>query len=130
MRGLADQFVEVRLDRIEAGASIDLKTIRFETGSSELEKGYQADLVRLVNWLKENSNSNVEIIGHTDNVGSDKSNLILSSDRAKSVKSFLVTSQIDAQRLTTSGKGSKEPISTNESEEGRAENRRVEILIK
>lgn len=130
MRGLADQFVEVRLDRIEAGASIHLKTIRFETGSSELEKGYQADLVRLVNWLEENSNSNVEIIGHTDNVGSDKRNLILSSDRAKSVKSFLVTSQIDAQRLTTSGKGSKEPISTNESEEGRAENRRVEILIK
>ena len=52
------------------------------------------------------------------------------SNRAKSVKSFLVAAQIDAQRLTTSGKGCKEPISSNESEDGRAENRRVEILIK
>ena len=95
-----------------------------------MEDGYQADLVRLVNWLEANPNSNVEIIGHTDNVGSDNSNLILSSNRAKSVKSFLVAAQIDAQRLTTSGRGCKEPISSNESEDGRAENRRVEILIK
>ncbi len=130
MSGLADQFVEVRLDKIEEGASIDLKTIRFETGSAELEAGYQADLVRLVNWLESNPNASVEIIGHTDNVGSDKSNLILSSNRAKTVKSFLVAAKIDESRLSASGKGNSEPISSNDTDEGRADNRRVEILIK
>ena len=117
------------MDRIETGASIDIKTIRFETGSSSLMSGYQADLVRLVNWLEANPNSSVEIIGHTDNVGSDASNLTLSKNRAKSVKSFLIAAQIDEQRLSTSGKGSHEPISSNDHEEGRAENRRVEIVI-
>ncbi len=130
MSGLADQFVEVRLDKIEVGASIDLNTIRFETGSAELEEGYQADLVRLVNWLEANPSACVEIIGHTDNIGSDSNNQILSSNRAKSVKSFLISAKIQADRLSTSGKGSSEPINSNDTEEGRAQNRRVEILIK
>lgn len=130
MSGLADQFVDVRLDKIEEGASIDLKTIRFETGSAELEAGYQADLVRLINWLEANPTANVEIIGHTDNIGSDTSNLLLSSNRANSVMSFLVVAQINELRLSTSGKGSADPISSNETEEGRSDNRRVEILIK
>ena len=129
MSGLKDQFVEVRLDRIEQGASIDLNTIRFESGSSELEDGYQADLVRLVNWLESNSSASVEIIGHTDNVGSNASNLTLSVDRAESVKAFLEASQIPSTRLLASGKRSTDPVETNESEDGRAANRRVEIRI-
>ena len=130
MSGLEDQFVEVRLDKIEEGASIDLNTIRFETGSADLEAGYQADLVRLVNWLESNPTANVEIIGHTDNVGSDASNKTLSANRAKSVKTFLVANKIESSRLFTSGQGSSSPVSTNDTEEGRALNRRVEIVIK
>ncbi|MAO45657.1 MAG: hypothetical protein CL823_00755 [Crocinitomicaceae bacterium] len=129
MSGLEDQFVEVRLDRIEMGASIDLNTIGFETGSSELEDGYQADLVRLVNWLKSNSSASVEIIGHTDNVGSNASNISLSVDRAESVKAFLEARQIPSDRLVASGKGSTDPVESNDSVMGRAANRRVEIRI-
>jgi len=129
MSGLEDQFVEVRLDRMEQGASIDLNTIRFEIGSSELEDGYQADLVRLVNWLESNSSASVEIIGHTDNVGSNASNLSLSVDRAESVKSFLEASHIPSDRLVASGKGSTDPVESNDSKLGRAANRRVEIKI-
>ena len=86
--------------------------------------------MRLVNWLEANPTASVEIIGHTDNIGSDTSNLLLSSNRAKSVMTFLVTAQINELRLSTSGKGSDDPISSNETEEGRYDNRRVEILIK
>ena len=129
MKGLEDQFVEVRLDQIKSGASIDLNTIRFETGSSELSEGYQADLVRLVNWLEVNVDFKVQIIGHTDNVGSDESNRILSLKRARAVKDFLTAAKISEDRLTISGEGSSSPVTSNESEEGKAKNRRVEILI-
>ena len=129
MKGLEDQFVEVRLDQIKSGASIDLNTIRFETGSSELSEGYQADLVRLVNWLEVNVDFKVQIIGHTDNVGSDESNRILSLNRARAVKDFLTAAKISGDRLTISGEGSSSPVASNESEEGKAKNRRVEILI-
>ena len=130
MSGLEDQFVEVRLDKIVEGASVDLNTIRFETGSADLKDGYQADLVRLVNWLESNPTANVQIIGHTDNVGSNASNKTLSADRAKAVKNFLVANKIESSRLYTSGQGSSSPVSTNDTDEGRALNRRVEIAIK
>jgi len=130
MSGIASQVVEVRLRKIESGASLNLKTIRFESGSAELASGYQADLVRLVNWLEVNVESKIEIIGHTDDVGNDIDNLRLSKSRAMSVLSFLEANHIDLQRLTHNGKGSTEPLLPNSTEEGRASNRRVEILVK
>jgi outer membrane protein OmpA-like peptidoglycan-associated protein len=130
MSGIENQNIEVRLNKIAVGVSVDLKTIRFETGSSDLAAGYQADLVRLVNWLEANAEANVEIIGHTDNVGSDATNLLLSSDRALSVLNFLIANKIDQERLSNLGLGSSMPLGSNETDEGRASNRRVEIRIK
>ena len=130
MSGLASQLVEVRLKRIKSGASLDLKTIRFESGSAELAAGYQADLVRLVNWLEVNTDSQIEIIGHTDDVGSDSENIKLSRSRAMSVLNFLAANQIELERLSFDGKGSSEPLVQNSTEEARASNRRVEIKVK
>jgi outer membrane protein OmpA-like peptidoglycan-associated protein len=71
----------------------------------------------------------VEIGGHTDNVGSDESNLQLSDSRAKSVVEYLVSKGIDASRLTYKGYGETQPIADNESDEGRAKNRRTEFRV-
>tara|TARA_B110000116_G_C16787193_1_gene561594 strand:- start:223 stop:2274 length:2052 start_codon:yes stop_codon:yes gene_type:complete len=130
MSGLESQVVEVRLKKIASGASLSLNTIRFESGSAELSAGYQADLVRLVNWLEVNLEAEIEIIGHTDNVGNDSNNLRLSKSRAMSVLSFLEANHIGLLRLSHGGKGSSDPLSPNSTEEGRASNRRVEIIVK
>jgi outer membrane protein OmpA-like peptidoglycan-associated protein len=125
-----DRHIEVVLEKINIGASISMKTVRFESGSSELADGYQTDLTRLVLWLKSNPSSNVEIIGHTDNIGSNAFNLELSTARALSVVNFLISNFINPERLTYSGLGSLAPLESNDTEEGRAANRRVEIVVK
>ncbi|HIN42175.1 MAG TPA: hypothetical protein EYN28_04710 [Flavobacteriales bacterium] len=124
-----DRFVEVRLEKIQPGTSLTMNDIRFETGSSEFEKGYQADLIKLASWLNDNPMTHVEIIGHTDNIGSAKENLELSISRANSVMQFLIQSSISESRLSYTGKGSSTPISSNDTEQSRAENRRVEIVV-
>ena len=125
-----NRHIEVVLEKINRGASISMKTVRFESGSAELSDGYQTDLTRLVLWLNSNSTSNVEIIGHTDNIGSNSSNKVLSTSRALSVMNFLLSNSISPERLSYSGVGSLVPIDSNDTAEGRAGNRRVEIVVK
>lgn len=127
---VGDKTVEVRLRKISSEESFDLSSIHFESGSSVLQDVYQADLVKLVNWLGNNPDVNIEVIGHTDNIGSAENNQTLSEERAKTICEFLVANKIDSSRLTNSGKGSEDPITSNETEEGRSVNRRVEIAIK
>jgi outer membrane protein OmpA-like peptidoglycan-associated protein len=124
-----DRHIDVILEKINTGSSISMKTVRFESGSSELADGYQTDLTRLVLWLNSNPSSNVKIIGHTDNIGSKAYNLELSSARALSVVNFLISNSINLERLSYSGLGSLEPLESNDTEEGRAANRRVEIVV-
>jgi outer membrane protein OmpA-like peptidoglycan-associated protein len=121
--------IEVRLNHINAGARLSLSAVRFNSGSAILEIGYQTDLVLLASWLNSNRTTSVEIVGHTDNVGSVTANLKLSEDRAEAVVEFLLTSGISSDRLTSSGRGDQTPISTNATSEGRALNRRVEIVV-
>jgi outer membrane protein OmpA-like peptidoglycan-associated protein len=125
-----DRHIEVILEKIKTGASISMKTVRFESGSADLADGYQTDLSRLVIWLRSNPTSNVQIIGHTDNIGAKSSNKVLSTSRALSVMNFLVSNSIDPDRLSYSGVGSLDPIETNDTAEGRSLNRRVEIVVK
>ena len=125
-----NRHIEVLLEKINIGASISMKTVRFESGSAELSDGYQTDLTRLVLWLNSNSTSNVEIIGHTDTIGSNSSNKVLSTSRALSVMNFLLSNSISPERLSYSGVGSLVPIDSNDTAEGRAGNRRVEIVVK
>lgn len=106
-----------------------LKNVNFETGKANLTTNSYPALNELVELLKEKPTMTIEIAGHTDNVGSPEANQVLSEDRAKSVKQYLVTKGIAATRLTAKGYGDTQPIADNGSEDGRKQNRRTEVRI-
>ena len=83
----------------------------------------------IAKYLKENSDIRIEIFGHTDNSGEEKANKKLSIGRAKSVSEYLTTKGIDKKRITYNGYGSLKPIATNDTEEGKQQNRRVEFIL-
>lgn len=108
---------------------IILKNIFFETAQAELKRESQPELNKLRLLLKENPTMRIEIRGHTDNVGNENENQILSQRRAKAVYDFLIQKGIEATRLTYKGFGKMLPIDTNDTEQGRANNRRTEFVI-
>jgi len=85
---------------------------------------------QIVQMLKANPGLNISIEGHTDNMGNPKSNKTLSDERAKAVVSAIVAQGIDAKRLSALGHGQEKPVADNKTEEGRAKNRRVELVKK
>lgn len=101
----------------------------FDTDKADLKSAAQTNLQNLATSLKNNPETNIMIIGHTDDTGSDSHNMDLSIRRAESVKSYLALANVSASRLTTTGKGESEPIADNTTATGRAQNRRVEIVI-
>lgn len=101
----------------------------FSTGSAILELESSVDLERAARFLRENEEVRVEIAGHTDNVGDPAENRELSLERATSVRSWLVGNRIPTDRIDVVGHGATKPIATNETESGRARNRRVEMRI-
>lgn len=121
-------YEDVKLNSIRKGEKIILNNIFFRTASFELEDKSKLELNKLLSLLKENK-INVEISGHTDNVGDDRTNQLLSENRAKSVVDFLVKAGVESTRLKAAGFGSKRPVATNDTEEGRAKNRRTEFEI-
>ncbi|MBN1951747.1 MAG: OmpA family protein [Bacteroidales bacterium] len=118
-----------KLDRVEVGAKVVLTNIYFEFGKSTLKPESYASLDNVVKLLESNETLRIEISGHTDNVGSLKSNTKLSSDRAKSVVDYLIGKGIVPSRLEYKGYAFTQPIAPNDTEEGRAQNRRVEFKI-
>jgi len=120
---------DVQLQPLVVGASIVLKNIFFDTGKSDLRPGSQAELNRLVVVMMQNPDFKVQISGHTDNVGADAYNMQLSKDRAQSVVNYLVSKGIKVDRLMAVGFGATKPIDTNDTDEGRQNNRRVEAEI-
>jgi OOP family OmpA-OmpF porin len=102
--------------------------INFETAKSIIKPESQAIIDQLTEMLKQNPSLNISIEGHTDNVGGDKINLPLSEARAKSVMNALIAKGIVASRLKAKGWGQSKPIGDNNTDEGRAKNRRVEIV--
>lgn len=104
--------------------------INFETGKSDIKSESQPIVDQIVEMLKQNPDLKISVEGHTDNVGSDKSNQSLSENRAKSVMNALISGGIDKSRLSSKGWGATKPIEDNSTEEGRFENRRVEIVKK
>ncbi|GAB4140265.1 MAG: OmpA family protein [Bacteroidia bacterium] len=119
----------VPLSPIEVGASVILNNVFFETNKYDLKKESQAELLKLVAFMKANPNVRIEISGHTDNVGDKKSNQILSENRAKSVFVFLVQNGVEATRMTYKGYGDTQPVVPNDSPENRQKNRRTEFKI-
>jgi len=104
--------------------------INFETGKSDIKPESQGIVDQIAEMLKQNPTLKVSIEGHTDNVGSDKSNQTLSENRAKSVMNGLIAKDIDKSRLTSKGYGASKPIAENKTDDGKAKNRRVEIVKK
>ncbi|MFM2394663.1 MAG: hypothetical protein RLZZ546_2645 [Bacteroidota bacterium] len=107
---------------------IVLKNIFFKTGSSVLLPESDIELNSLANYLMKQPQIKIKIIGHTDNVGNEGDNLQLSLERAKSVYEALIRLNIAQQRLSYDGKGETQPISSNDTEEGRRLNRRTEFV--
>ncbi len=109
---------------------IRLKGFNFKPGKFEVESANYALLNKVVSAINTFPESTVLIIGHTDEIGSDKRNLELSAARAQSVVGFLSTvGGININRLTAEGRGEEEPVASNETAEGRGENRRIDLLI-
>ena len=119
----------VYLKKIKVGESIILRNIFFDYGKYSLRDESQFELGRVFKIMTDNPSIKVEISGHTDNKGSDTFNQKLSENRAKSVVEFLISNGIDKTRLTYKGYGEEQPISSNDTEEGRQENRRTEFKI-
>ncbi|HNW30684.1 MAG TPA: OmpA family protein, partial [Spirochaetota bacterium] len=120
---------DILLEPIMVGANIVLNNMYFEFRSYKLLKESKYELNRIIRLMKENPTLKVEISGHTDNIGTDQANNKLSMQRAQSVVEYLINKGIGKGRLVGRGYGKKKPIATNKSEEGRKENRRVEIEV-
>ena len=120
---------DVCLNKIKVGTKVVLKNIFFDFNKSTLRSESIAELNRLKRILNDNSTMKIEIGGHTDSKGSAEYNKKLSNDRAQSVVNYLIENGISASRLTYIGYGKDQPVATNETEEGRQENRRVEFKV-
>jgi outer membrane protein OmpA-like peptidoglycan-associated protein len=123
-------MMNVELQPIEFGKTVVLKNIFFETASFDLKPQSTAELEKLLAFMNDNPTINIEIAGHTDNIGSRGDNQILSQNRAKAVYEYLVGKGIAASRAVFKGYADTVPIDTNDTPEGRANNRRTEFTVK
>lgn len=104
--------------------------INFDTGKSTIKPESRPIINQIVEMLKANPTLRISVEGHTDNVGNPKSNKTLSDERAKAVVAAIVAQGVDAKHLSAAGHGQDKPIADNKTEEGRAKNRRVELVKK
>jgi outer membrane protein OmpA-like peptidoglycan-associated protein len=117
------------LQPIEIGNKVILNNIFFDTNKFIIKDESKPELQKLIGFLALNKGVKIEVSGHTDNVGTDQSNQVLSENRAKAVCLFLISNGIDATRLSFKGYGDTQPVATNDTDEGRAKNRRTEFKI-
>jgi len=144
--GTAGAFIGRKMDRQAAeikqtvpGATVERQgegiLVKFDSGilfdvdKTALKTAAQTNLTNLATSLTNNPQTNILIVGHTDNTGSASHNQDLSVRRAEAVKAYIGTHGVSGSRLTTTGKGFNEPIADNSTEAGRSQNRRVEIVI-
>ena len=120
-----------QVERVGEGIHLTLgeNAVRFDTNKSTLTVGAKANLDKLISVFNQYPDTNIQIYGYTDSTGSAEYNLKLSEERAASVKAYLATKGLSASRFVTKGMGIAEPIASNDTPEGRSQNRRVEFAI-
>ncbi len=121
--------LNVQLSPLSSGSVIALRNIFFNTASAELLPASNLELDKLLRLMRANPTLRIEVGGHTDNVGSDAENQKLSEARAQAVAKYLTGYGIEAARVSSAGFGESKPLATNDTEEGRAQNRRTEIKV-
>jgi len=121
--------IDIALQPLEANATIVLRNIFFDVNKFDLKPESQVELDNVVKLMKDNPTLKIQINGHTDNVGKPADNLALSNNRAKSVVEYITLKGIDAKRLSYQGFGATQPVADNNTEEGKAQNRRTELKV-
>lgn len=122
-------IADMEVKEIKKGETYKINNINFATNSYELNNSIKSILDEFGEFLKRNSNLEVVLQGHTDNVGNAKDNLVLSELRAGSVYNYLIELGVAKERLSYKGFGSDRPVADNNTEEGRLQNRRTEFLV-
>ncbi len=119
----------IYLNPIAETQTLVLQNVHFETGEARLLPGSETELDQVARYLREHPQLIIRLTGHTDDVGQAEDNLVLSKARAQSVMDYLVNQGLNPARITVEGKGESEPVASNETEEGRQQNRRTELTI-
>ncbi|MDX5437825.1 MAG: OmpA family protein, partial [Pontibacter sp.] len=128
-KALTPVALDVYLDPLKSGAAMVLNNIFFDTGKYALENKSKTELNKLIAFMQQNPQVQIEISGHTDDVGSDQANKLLSERRAQSVANYLASSGISKSRIRFVGHGETKPVAPNTSDENRQLNRRIEMRV-
>ena len=130
-REISQAIPGAEVERVGEGIHLTLKedAIRFDNNKSTLTSLAKTNLDKLLPVFNEYADTNIQIYGYTDNVGTPAYNLTLSEKRAESVKNYLISKGLASARFKTTGLGIADPIATNDTAEGRSQNRRVEFAI-
>ena len=120
---------DLYMQHIKEGIKVKIENLFFATNKTYILPQSEQAMSDLANFLLENQTVKIHIVGHTDAVGTDEANQILSEGRANSVRNDLIKRGVAAERMTAEGKGEKEPVADNDTDEGRQLNRRVEFTI-
>ncbi len=120
---------DIALQPVEVGLTVRLDHIYFDFDKTTLKKESYEELAKVIEFLKQNPTVEIEIAGHTDSKGSDDYNQRLSQGRTQAVVDYLISQGVGARRLVAMGYGESKPVDTNDTEEGRAKNRRVEFTV-
>ena len=126
---LEAQLRDLQAKQTDRGLVLTLGDVLFDSGQATLKPGAQSTIDRLAAFLEQSPDRSVAIEGHTDSMGSDSFNMMLSDNRANSVKAALVAKGVRAERIVTVGKGEGVPVASNDNSAGRQQNRRVEIIV-
>ena len=126
---LRESALDKIVEPLKTGPTIALNNVFFDTNSFKLRSESYTELDKLITILAKNPSTKIEIDGHTDNVGKDADNLTLSNNRAKAVYNYLVSKKANKANLTFKGYGAAKPIAPNNTEAGRAQNRRTEFIV-
>jgi outer membrane protein OmpA-like peptidoglycan-associated protein len=126
---LTRQLENLQLRETESGVVVTLGDVLFASGQAELVEGGRSSLEEVVDLLQTEPDKKIRVEGHTDSLGDAQANLLLSEQRAQAVLEALVSMGVDSERISSLGMGEDFPIASNEDEDGRARNRRVDVIL-